>query len=117
MKISDVKEILGAEVHCGEDLFDFEVKSAFGSDMMSDVLAFVDDQTVLLTGLLNPQVVRTAAMLDLKCSVFVRGKKPTEEIVALAKECGISVLSTECRLFVSCGRLYENGLCGIGGAR
>ena len=74
MKISDVKEILGAEVHCGEDLFDFEVKSAFGSDMMSDVLAFVDDQTVLLTGLLNPQVVRTAAMLDLKCIVFVRGK-------------------------------------------
>lgn len=117
MKISEVKEILNAEIHCGEELLDFEVTSAFGSDMMSDVLAYVDDQTVLLTGLLNPQVVRTAAMLDLKCIVFVRGKKPTEEIVDLAKECGIAVLSTECRLFVSSGRLYSNGLCGIGGAR
>ena len=117
MKISDVKEILDANVYCGEELLDFQVTSAFGSDMMSDVLAFVDDQTVLLTGLVNPQVVRTAAMLDLKCIVFVRGKKPTEEIIDLAKECGISVLSTECRLFVASGRLYEKGLCGIGGAR
>ena len=117
MKIRTIMELLDAEIVCGEELLDTEVNSACGSDMMSDVLAFVDDQTVLLTGLLNPQVVRTAAMLDLKCIVFVRGKKPTEEIITLAKECGISVLSTECRLFVSCGRLYENGLCGIGGAR
>ena len=86
MKLSEVKEILNAEVVAGEEFLDREVKSAFGSDLMSDVLAFVKDQALLLTGLVNGQVIRTAEMMDIKAIVFVRGKKPTEDIAELAKE-------------------------------
>jgi serine kinase of HPr protein (carbohydrate metabolism regulator) len=79
---------------------------------MSDVLAFVKDQAVLLTGLINPQVIRTAVMMDMVCIVFVRSKTPTEEMLRLAEESGIVILSTEKRLYESCGLLYNNGLVG-----
>ncbi len=75
MRVSDVKNILDAEYICGEELKETEIHSACGSDMMSDVLAYVKDQSVLLTGLVNPQVVRTAEMMDMRCIVFVRGKE------------------------------------------
>ena len=84
MKISEIQERLGAELLCGEDRLDEEVKAACCSDMMSDVLAFVKDQGVLITGLLNSQVIRTANMMDMVCVVFVRGKVPTEEIRELS---------------------------------
>ena len=112
MKILKIKELLGAEVLCGEDLVDGEVHSACGCDMMSDVLAFVKDQAVLLTGLCNPQVVRTATMMDMRCIVFVRGKLPSEDVVELAKDTGIVILATPMRMYTACGRLYENGLHG-----
>lgn len=76
MLIKDVIDALGAVAVCGEEYLDREVHTACGSDMMSDVLAFVKDQAVLLTGLCNPQVIRTAEMMDVICIVFVRGKKP-----------------------------------------
>jgi len=110
MKISEVKEILNAEILSGEDLKETEVFSACGSDLMSDVLAFVKDQALLLTGLLNPQVIRTAIMMDMVCVVFVRSKEPTEEMIALAKESGIVLLKTDKRLYEACGILYSNGL-------
>lgn len=110
MKISTVKEILEATVLCGDDLLDTEVCSACGSDMMSDVLAFVKDQSILLTGLVNPQTVRTAMMMDMKAIVFVRGKKPDPAVVALAEDNGIVILSTEYRMYTACGVLYANGL-------
>ena len=112
MKIRKIKELLGAEVLSGEDLIDGEVNSACGCDMMSDVLAFVKDQAVLLTGLCNPQVVRTATMMDMRCIVFVRGKMPSEDIIELAKDSGIVVLATNMRMYSACGILYQNGLCG-----
>ena len=80
--------------------------------MMSDVLAYVKDQSVLLTGLVNPQVVRTAEMMDMPCVVFVRGKQPDETIVALAKDRGIVLMTTPHRMFTACGLLYQNGLKG-----
>ena len=110
MKVNDIKEILNAEIICRDDLMDTEVHTACGSDMMSDVLAFVKEQAVLLTGLVNPQVVRTAEMMDMKAIVFVRGKNPSDEILELAKDAGIAILSTELPLYVSCGKLYMNGL-------
>ena len=112
MKILKIKELLGAEILSGEDLVDGEVHSACGCDMMSDVLAFVKDQAVLLTGLCNPQVVRTATMMDMRCIVFVRGKAPTDDILALARDAGIAVLATDMRMYTACGILYENGLHG-----
>ena len=114
MKVNDIKEILGAEVICRADLLETPVNAACGSDMMSDVLAFVKEQAVLLTGLVNLQVVRTAEMMDMKCIVFVRGKKPPMEVIQLAEECDIVVLATAERMYVACGQLYENGLRGGG---
>lgn len=112
MTINDIKNLLGAEVLTGKDLLSNEVHTACGSDMMSDVLAFVKDQAVLLTGLMNPQVIRTAEMMDIICIVFVRGKTPDESVIKLADEMNIAILSTHLRMFEACGILYTNGLGG-----
>ncbi len=111
MTVRDVIPILDAQVITQGDL-DAELKTACGSDMMSDVLAFVKDQSVLLTGLNNPQVVRTAEMMDMHCIIFVRGKEPTDDVIALAKQKEITILKTQHRMFTACGLLYANGLSG-----
>lgn len=111
MIVKDIIEILEGEIICEGDL-NQEIKTACGSDMMSDVLAFVKDQSVLLTGLVNPQVVRTAEMMDMACIVFVRGKVPDDSIIRLAEQRGITLLKTRFRMFTACGRLYANGLSG-----
>ena len=84
---------------------------------MSDVLAYVKDQAVLMTGLVNPQVLRTAEMMDMICIVFVRSKCPTEEMIALAKESGMVLLRTQKRMYEACGILYAGGLVGNGAAK
>ena len=112
MKISMIKELLEADVVCGEENLGNHVYSACGSDMMSDVLAFVKDQAVLLTGLVNSQVIRTAEMMDMVCIVLVRSKLPTPEMIELAKESGIVLLSSKKRMYDACGILYCNGLVG-----
>lgn len=111
MKVKDITRILKAEV-LNEGDMEAEVLTACGSDMMSDVLAFVKDQSVLLTGLMNPQVIRTAEMMDMHCVVFVRGKQSDNTVIALAKEKNITVLASPYRMFTACGLLYENGLRG-----
>ena len=110
MKVNEIATIVGAEILCGANQKDLEIDSAFGSDMMSDVLAFVNDRAVLLTGLVNAQVIRTAEMMDMPCIVFVRGKKPTEEMIELANERGIILLATAFRMYEACGKLYAAGL-------
>ena len=110
MKICTMQELLDAKVLCCEENLGKHVYSACGSDLMSDVLAYVKDQAVLLTGLINSQVIRTAMMMDMVCVVFVRSKNPTEEMLQLAKDNGIVVLSTDKRLYEACGLLYANGL-------
>ncbi len=115
MKLTEAKEILGAQVLTSIPWEDIEIHSACGSDLMSDVLAFVKDQALLLTGLVNPQVIRTAEMMDIKVLAFVRGKRPSEDMIELAESMGIVMLTTECPLYIACGRLYEKGLGGRGG--
>ena len=110
MKISEIRDLLEADVLCGADELDREVTSACCSDMMSDVLAYVKDQGVLLTGLVNAQVIRTANMMDMHCIVFVRSKNPTVEMIALAEECGIVLMSSRLRAYVACGVLWQAGL-------
>lgn len=112
MKISELKELLDAEILCCEDAVNTEVHSACGSDMMSDVLAYVKNQAVLLTGLVNSQVIRTAEMMDMVCVVFVRSKRPTLEMIEIARESGIVLLATKKRMYEACGTLYVNGLNG-----
>ncbi|MEE1010446.1 MAG: DRTGG domain-containing protein [Acutalibacteraceae bacterium] len=114
MTINTIKELLGAEVLCGGESLDKEIHSACGSDMMSDVLAYVKDQAVLMTGLVNAQVIRTAEMMDMHCIVFVRSKKPSPDMLELAQESGMVVLTTPKRMYEACGILYSNGLRGNG---
>ena len=110
MKLKTVVELLDAKILGSSYGDNKEVFAACGSDLMSDVLAFVKDQALLLTGLVNSQVVRTAEMMDMKAIVFVRGKMPGDDIISLADEAGIAILSTELPLYISCGKLYSEGL-------
>ena len=110
MKIREIKEILGAELLCGEDALEKDVFSACCSDMMSDVHAYVKDQGVLITGLVNPQVIRTANMMDMVCVVFVRNKTVTDDMIELAKESGIVIMRSSLRAFEACGLLYSAGI-------
>ncbi|HEX2952455.1 MAG TPA: DRTGG domain-containing protein [Bacillota bacterium] len=113
MKLMDVKRILQAEVIFGEQLLaKIDVMSICGSDLMSDVLAFTKDRTLLLTGLVNPQVIRTAEMIDLVGIVFVRGKRPSDEMVQMAKERNLPLLAAATPLYETCGLLYSAGLPG-----
>ncbi|NCE64703.1 hypothetical protein D1159_08915 [Pseudoflavonifractor sp. 524-17] len=112
MRLSQVKEILNAAVLCGSSRLEEEVTSCCGSDFLSDVLAYVHDQNLLLTGMVNSQVIRTAEMTDIKCVVFVRGKQPGEDIVRLAQERDIVVMTSGEQMYTACGLLYSNGLRG-----
>lgn len=112
MYLREVRDILSADVLCGEDALDLAVHSACGSDFMSDVLAFVKNQALLLTGLVNVQVIRTADMMDMKCVVFVQGKRPDEAVLALARDRGIAVMATGHPMYLACGMLYAHGLKG-----
>ena len=115
MKMKDILTLLDARLLRGLPEVESEFSSAFSSDMMSDVLAFVKDQGVLLTGLVNAQVIRTAAMMDMPCIVFVRSKIPTEEMLILAEECGIVVMRSSRRAYEACGILYSHGLNSLTG--
>ena len=115
MLLSDVKSILNAQILTGEDdsaLHEKDIHMACGCDLMSDVLAFAKDQSMLLTGLINSQVIRTAEMMDIMAVCFVRGKTPPEDVVELAKSRDITILTTEYPLYVACGKLYSQGLRG-----
>jgi len=115
MKLKDIKKILEAEVITGAELLETEIKMGCGCDLMSDVLSFVKSDSLLLTGLTNPQVVRTAEMADLAAVCFVRGKKPGAETIEIAKSKNIPLLTTHLLLFESCGRLHREGLSGCSG--
>jgi len=112
LTLNEVAEILNAEVIVGQDQMEMDVTTAFGADLMSDVLAFAKPGSMLLTGLTNSQVVRTADILDIAAIILVRGKKPAAETTQMAEELGIPILSTKLILFETAGRLYENGIRG-----
>ena len=112
MTIREVMKLVDGKVLIGEERLDTPVDTACGSDLMSDVLAFVKDQAVLLTGLVNVQVIRTADMMDIICIVFVRGKMPDEDMLAIARRKDMVILATDLRMYTACGRLWEAGLNG-----
>jgi predicted transcriptional regulator len=112
LTLNEVKKILNADVIVGEEHLDLEVKTAFGADLMSDVLAFAKAGSLLLTGLTNSQVIRTANILDIAAIILVRGKKPSTETINLAKELKIPLLTTKYILFETAGRLYAKGIVG-----
>ena len=110
MTVAEVIKILEGQFFCGEENGDMEVTSACGADLMSDVMAFVKDRVVLFTGLVNPQVIRTAELLDIHCVVFVRGKVPSREMIEMAEQSNIILGGTKLSMFLACGKVYEAGL-------
>lgn len=113
MRASEIARLLHADILTFSEQADaIEVATACGSDMMSDVIAFVKERVALLTGLTNPQVIRTAELLDIKVIIFVRGKKPSAELVAMAQEQGIVLMTTRDTMFTACGKLYCAGIKG-----
>ena len=118
MKLKKIQKLLQAEVFWGEEFLErIEVVTVCGADLMSDVLAFFKEKTLLLTGLTNAQVIRTAEMIDLSGIVFVRGKRPGNDLIEMAKERSLPLLMTTLPLYETCGILYTAGLEGCSGKR
>jgi len=116
MTVAEAVTLLEGQFFCGEEQASLEIASACGADLMSDVIAFVKDRVILMTGLVNPQVIRTATLLDIHAVVFVRGKVPTRDMIEMAKEADIILGGTKLPMFLACGKLYEAGL-KAGGTR
>lgn len=110
MKLSKIIEILEAKTYLACNDCNLEIESACGADLMSDVMAYVKTKEMLLTGLVNPQVVRTAEMMDIKVIIFVRGKIPDDKILKIAEEKNIAIYSTNYHMYIACGKLYSLGL-------
>ena len=110
MKLYEMQQLISATQLYGENWKELEVFTGCGADLMSDVLAFTKDGALLLTGLINPQVVRTADVGGLSAIVFVRGKTPSDEAEVMARELDIPLFSTPHTLFQACGILYSHGM-------
>ncbi|HOX92548.1 MAG TPA: hypothetical protein PLC54_06470 [Spirochaetales bacterium] len=110
MTVAQITETLDGTLLVGQELLGLEIRSACGADLMSDVMAFVKENVVLLTGLVNPQAIRTADLMDIKVIVFVRGKTPPKDMLDEAAANGQAVIATKHTMFVSCGKLWEAGL-------
>lgn len=112
MKINELSALLSGKMCAALSSGEKDVVSAYAGDMLSDVLALGSQPDILLTGLLNPQVIRTAEMLDTACVVFLRGKQPDESILDLAEKCGICVVTSPLGMYEACILLAENGVIG-----
>lgn len=112
MTIAEVLRIVNGDVLTSDADLTREVDSAFGADLMSDVLAFVTENSLLITGLINPHVIRTAEMLDIGCILFSRGKQPSKEMLEMAQDADITILSTKMTTYTVSGELYKHGLPG-----
>ena len=110
MTVAEAASLLEGQFFCGKEGADREILSACGADLMSDVMAFVKERVLLITGLVNPQVIRTAELLDIQAIIFVRGKIPSADMIEMAEEADIVLAGTKLPMFVSCGKLYESGL-------
>jgi predicted transcriptional regulator len=108
--LQDIRKTLEAVVLAGGDQLGQEVTSVFAADVMSDLLAFGKAGSLLLTRMTSPQLIRTSDILDLVAIVMVRGNVPAQDVLQLAGELKIPILSTRCVLYESVGRLYEMGL-------
>jgi len=112
MKLDQVMEVLNAQIYTDAPFENIEIHAACGADLMSDALAFGENKGLLLTGLNNPQCIRTAEMMDIHCVMLVRGKEPDGGLVDLANEKDIVVMKTDYSMYTSCGLLYQAGLMG-----
>ncbi len=117
MKLSKIIEALDGTLLTGDGFLEKEITTCGASDLMSDILAGLSEGCILLTGLTTVQVIRTAMVADIGAVVFVRGKTPPPEVVELAEENQLPLISSPYSMFVSCGRLHDCGLTGLDGKR
>lgn len=117
MTLTDVKNILKAEVFVGEDRLATTVTAGTGSDLMSDMLRVPKTGVVLLSGLNTVQVVRTSVIAAVAAVVLVRGKRPNQDMIDQASEHGLPLMSTPFTMFTACGRLFSRGLRGVEGKK
>lgn len=110
MNVNEVIALVNGRLLTEKANLDREIKGCCGADLMSDVLASIQPEALLLTGLCNPQVVRTAEMADITVIVLVRGKQPPQETIDLANEKGVPLITSPFGMFELCGRLYQAGL-------
>lgn len=110
MKLNEVIEAIDGEAVCCPELGGVEVRFGFSSDLMSDVLTLREDDILLITGLANVQSVRTAELSDINAIVLVRNKTPGRDMVEMAKEAGIMIITTKYSMFKSSGLLFAKGL-------
>ncbi len=110
MTPNDIIQLLGAACICGEEHLEAPIRHAFAADLMSDVLRLNTENMLLITGMTNLQVIRTAEIADIPFILFVRDKKVTPEMKELAQENGILLLQCKQSMFKVCGELYKAGL-------
>jgi predicted transcriptional regulator len=117
MKLSQIVDILDATLLTGADKLEKDIPRCGASDLMSDILAALSENSMLLTGLTTVQVIRTATVAGVGAVVFVRGKKPPPEVIEMAEAQGLPLISSPYSMFVSCGRLHAANLAGLDGSR
>jgi predicted transcriptional regulator len=112
MLLKEIQKILSCRSLTDEKLLEKEIEYCFGSDLMSDVLRYAKTGSLLLTGITNNQVLQVSEIMDLTGIIFVRGKKPDDDVISQANQRGLPLLSTENLMFDTCGILYSQGLRG-----
>ncbi len=112
MRLTEIRDALQCEVLAGEDDMSIDVEAVVASDGMSEILAFAQPGALMITGLTNIQSIRTADIANVRAVIYIRGKRPNERVIALARDRNIPVLATELGMFDTCGILRELGLKG-----
>lgn len=110
MKVKDIVKLLDGKMICGEEHAEYAIEVAFASDLMSDVLTLKNDHVLLITGLNNMQIIRTAEMSEINCIILARNKKASEEMLELARENGLVIIECRYSVFKTCGLLFEAGV-------
>lgn len=110
MKLHEIIKFVDGTILTPELNLNINIHGGYGADLMSDVLAASQPNAVLLTGLTNPQVVRTAQMADFRAIIFVRGKQPQHETLELASQENMPLITSPLGMFELCGRLHKAGL-------
>lgn len=114
MYLNEIVNLLGADVLTDDADYNLELNSAFSSDVMSDVIAYSHDKSILITALIDATAIRTADLMGITCVIFIGTSTPDQEIIDLANSHGLTIVKSPLSMYVTCGLLFSNGLQGMG---
>ncbi len=112
MYLREVVDLLDARILTENSDLEMDLSGAFCSDMMSHMLAYSNDKSILITALYNPQVLRTAELMGISCVIFIGRNEPDPTLIKLAKSLGLTIVQSPQSMYVTCGILFSNGLQG-----